>query len=258
MNSAQIIIFLLLFSFNLKSQDITGLVYISKEADEPPTRDGRPTYKIVFKPDEKGNFIANNFKKDRKNIKVREITISNTKLKSAINQKLSDKRAFPINEFIIDLDELNKSIEDHDFVLIKSISDSLILKIDSFNYCNQFVSLKSFLIGGYNNYIYATFASGDTLTLFDFDLGDLGLREFQFRDYLISYQLIGNIIPIEFPFSEYFHEEKFREVVLYYLQTIECEDFWYNEFIKENPNRTPRENRMKVDWDFRKYINSRK
>ena len=42
------------------------------------------------------------------------------------------------------------------------------------------------------------------------------------------------------------------------LDTIECEGFYYNEFINQHPERTAQENRMRIGWDFKEYMENRK
>lgn len=100
--------------------------------------------------------------------------------------------------------------------------------------------------------------TSDTFYIYGFDSDDIGLNNLKFFDYIICYELLHDKLPTNFSGREHFGKNEMITNTLFVIATIECENFYYKEFINSRPDRTPQENRMKVDWDFVKYLEHRK
>ena len=94
--------------------------------------------------------------------------------------------------------------------------------------------------------------------VFDFSSDDVGQGKLNLLTYFYCYTILNNRIPKEIPQFEFFKESKPVEFVCYHLKTVENEGLFYNEFIRKNPGKTAKENRMMTGWDFSEYMKQRK
>ncbi len=56
-------------------QDIEKIIFTSQQADEPPTKQGRPKYKIEFKRQVSGNLLTSEFYENKKKKRLKTETI---------------------------------------------------------------------------------------------------------------------------------------------------------------------------------------
>ena len=54
-------ILILVIAFPTVGQDIEHIIVYSQEADEPPTKQGRPEFVITFEKNKSGEFIAQSY-----------------------------------------------------------------------------------------------------------------------------------------------------------------------------------------------------
>ncbi|WP_111670042.1 hypothetical protein [Algoriphagus litoralis] len=116
--------------------------------------------------------------------------------------------------------------------------------------------IKSFSTGGYKLSVKITYQTG-TSNYFEFGSNDLGMGRLDLKGFIYSYQLLTERIPDQVYQYGFFTKDSFEDIILYYVKTIECEGFYYNEFTDRNPKRTPAENRMRKGWDFLEYMKMR-
>lgn len=250
------LLFLTLSSGTL-GQEIEKITFTSRQHDEPPTKQGRPEFKIEYIKNSSGNFIANQYLKDKKKLKLESpITIEKQRINAIELWILNDITEFKLLEFGISKDQLEKIANENDYKLNFRIPDNPTIQIDTFNVCQNWRMFKTISMGGHEQSI--TISHGNGLKInFKFDSSDFGIGKFDMKGFIISYYLLVERIPSQIPQDDFFTKGNFEKITLGYFKTIECEGFYYNEFKNNNPERTPAENRMRKGWDFLKYMKMR-
>lgn len=252
-----IIILLTSSNFVVLSQELESIEIRVEHANEPPTKSGQQVFQISFRGDELNNLKANSYTKKykrKKKVKLEKTeTINADELKKFVDFYSASKSNFLLSEFGIDIIELNKS--NSAFKPNFQIKEKTI-KTDSFQICKDWQFKRSLSTGGFSININLRFKNNPSETI-NFDSDDLGAYKFDLQSYLLIQPLLENKIPAEFRIQEFFNKEHLIMTLNYYFKVIECEGYYYDEFIKQNPQRTKRENRMMVGWDFEKYLSKR-
>ena len=99
--------------------------------------------------------------------------------------------------------------------------------------------------------------AGDSKEVYEFDTHDFDMGRINLRDYLTCFQILNDKLPDDFEYFNLFTKERFKYKIRHTLKTVECEEFYYQEFKDRYPNRTNAENRMHVGWDFVVYMRQR-
>ncbi|KXX67212.1 hypothetical protein AVL50_27895 [Flammeovirga sp. SJP92] len=206
---------------------------------------------LVFEKNKKGNYEAYDYtikgeKEER--LKLEESLI--------ISQSLVEKMFLTKRTREYYWTDLEKGNQQWDKELItRKITVSHPILIDSINFCNKWdaLSLKVECIGSQSIII-----KTDTTVIFEYSYGDRKNRTFDLEGYLLTYPLFNEQL------SSIISTERFGytlssliSVLEYYNKSLECEEYYYAEFMKENPGRTSAENRMRIGWDFHQYLSQR-
>lgn len=229
-------------------QGVKEIVIKSQRFNEPPTIPAPASYKLDFKKKGNGDFVATEIEEHSKRIKKikikKEIVLAAEDVDRTASWIHNDKSVFQLEEFNPNL-----------LTLSGDIKQDLVIKADSFRLCNTFDNLKSISIGGTKLDVLIRFENG-TEKAFNFESGDFGTSDFDLQSFLILFPLLEDKLPEDLS-PDFFNEVQLVKVLEHYLDAIKCEELYYKEFISTQPDRTPQENRMKVGWDFEKYMEKR-
>ena len=238
------------------AQGIEKIVIVSQKADEPPTKPGPAEYRIEYKINSDGDFIATDVKKDSKKRRLSEIKkIEGQRIKKIQHWENSKKVNFTILDLSIDRETLEFEAQKSNYRLNFPIPGEFVLNVDSFKFCQNYIMTKSTSTGGER--ISVTMRSKSTPTAqFFFYANDIGRGEFKLKEYIFGYAILNDRIPDEFPHFNFFSKEKLAEIVVYYQKTVECEGYYYQEYADKN-QLTGKERRMKEGWDFVEYMRER-
>ena len=254
------ILILLLSTCCCFAQGVKGIVVSSQQANEPPSIPAPALYKIYFKETSNGDLVASVAEEHAKKIKkiklAGSITLSKDKIAQTITWIDTNKTSFPITALNIDPLLINNELEFYPLTFTKTVDKDLVIKTDSFNVCRPFIWKMSHSTGG-NNLTVTVKMDDGVEAVFAFESADFETNRFKLQEYLILYPLFEGKLPADHIASEFFNKEVLSKALVYYLHTIECENFYYKEFISKYPERTPQENRLKVGWNFEEYMNSR-
>ena len=201
-----------------------------------------------FKKKENGAFVASEVEEHSKRIKRikinKEIVFAAEHVDRIASWIYNDKSVFQLKE-----------INPNPLTLPVNIKQDLVIKADSFKLCNSFNNLKSISTGGTKLEVLIRFEDGTEKNI-AFESGDFRTNGFDLQGFLILFPLLEDKLP-EGLNPDFFNEHQLVKVLEHYLKAIKCEGFYYKEFISSQPDRTPKENRMKVGWDFEKYMEER-
>jgi hypothetical protein len=236
-------------------QEIERIIFTSQQGDEPPTKQGRPKYTIEFKRQVIGDLVSSEFYENKKRKKLRtEATIGRERTEKVIKWQTTDKRHFTQSEIEIDVKTLKTGT--NNYKLNFDIPTEFIVKVDSFQFCQNYKMTKTISTGGET--ITVTWINDlGQKSEFIFDSNDIGVGKFNINDYLLCYILLKDKVPDEIPYRDFFSKDKLRDILLYYQQTVECEGYYYKEYTDNNPNLTPQEKRTKKGWDYVEYMRQR-
>lgn len=136
------------------------------------------------------------------------------------------------------------------------IPTNLIVKIDSFQFCQPYKLTKTISTGGETLNVTFIFKTGAKQE-FAFDSNDIGQGKFNLQHYILCDYLLTDKLPNDITGYWFFTKSKLADIVLYYQKTVECEGFYYKEFTDKNPDMAPRDKRMKTGWNFVQYMEQR-
>jgi hypothetical protein len=249
---------LLLFSISTYGQGVVKIIFTSQQDDEPPTRDGRPKFTIAFDKQSNGDFAASRFyENDRRRRLMCKAVIEKARLEKLISWKQSDKRIFSQAELDLDIDSLRA--RPAAAKLTFDLPTELVIDVDSFQFCRDYT--------GYRKLI--TFQTGGeyyTVTLlyterekdeFIFDWSGPIWENLNLRDFILCYTLLAGKIPHAVHGYEFFSKESLMDKIMYYQSTVECEEFYYKEFVDKNPGMTSPDKRQRKGWNFIEYLKQR-
>lgn len=231
-----LIFFIIVFSIT-KGQNIESLFISASQHNEPPVNPPPSKYLLNYNRT-KGGLVATLYQVGDVKLRIDLKTITNTELQILNNQIRNKKNKFELN----DLDsEIQRAQVNTIFA-------------DSFAICRSYERVKVLATGGYQISISIRDKTREVFS-FDYDSGDP--RNFNLKGYLTLYPTLVDKLPENFPGATMFSKTYLNKVLNEYSETIQCEDFYYQEFIDKNPNRTSQQNRTKEGWNFEQYLKER-
>ena len=236
-------------------QEIDNVIFTSQQADEPPTKQGRPKYSIEFKRLASNELSTFDFYDGKRKRTLNDkLTIDEDRTKKITEWEKQDKRTFTQSDLGLDIATLKTQTNNHK--LNFDLPTGLIVIVDSFQFCQTYKMTKSISTGGEKLTVTLIYNDGPKKE-FIFDLNDIGEGDFNLRDYILCYTLLADKIPNEVPSYGFFSKSKFTDIVFYYQKTVECEGYYYKEFTDKNPTMTSKDKRMMTGWNFVEYMGQR-
>ena len=250
-----LIILTLTTIFQSIGQDLEYIVFTTQQIDEPPTKEGRPLYTIEFKRQVNGNFVASTYLENSKKRKLADTITIDKELADKVKQWTeSNKSSF--NQIDLGLNTKSLKSRTSDYKLNFEIPDDLIVRIDSFQFCQTYKMTQTISTGGEIIAVTLIYKS-EKKDEFAFDSNDIGTGDLKLRDYILCYTLLKDRIPKEIRNHDFFTPDKLADILLYYQKTVECEGYYYKEYTDKNPKLTAKEKRTMTGWDFVKYMGQR-
>ena len=246
---------LTVLTFPTVGQEIDKVIFTSKQADEPPTKQGRPKYSIEFKRLASDELSTSDFYYDKRKKRLNDkVTIDKDRAEKVTEWKKQNKRTFTQSDLGLDITTLKTQTNNHK--LNFDLPTDLVVSVDSFQFCQTYKMTKSISTGGETLTVTLIFNDGQKKE-FIFDSNDIGEGSFNLRDYILCYTLLTDKIPSEVSSYDFFSKSKFTDIVLYYQKTVECEGYYYKEFTDKNPTMTSKDKRMMTGWNFVEYMGQR-
>ncbi len=250
-----VLIILTILTFPSAGQEIVKIIFTSQQADEPPTIQGRPKYTMEFNRQASGEFMASDVSVGKKKKKLENrATIDSERIKKITAWRNLNKVTFSQSD--LGLETATLKSKTNKYKLTFDIPSDLVVKIDSFQFCQMYQMTSTISTGG-ETFAVTLIEKGGQMQEIVFNSNDIGKKTFNLRDYILSYTLFADNIPNEVPSYGFFSKETFIDIILYYQKTVECEGFYYKEFTDKNPEMTARDKRMMQGWDFAEYLRQR-
>ncbi|GHN00432.1 hypothetical protein WSM22_19210 [Cytophagales bacterium WSM2-2] len=250
-----LLIVLTILTFPSVGQEIEKIIFTSQQADEPPTKQGQPKYSFEFKRLAGDELSTSDFYEEGKRKKLNDkIAIDKDRIEKITEWKRQNKRTFTQSDLGLDITTLKTQA--NNYKLNFDLPTDLIVRVDSFQFCQTHKITKSISTGGEMLTVTLIFKDGQNQK-YIFDSNDIGEDNFNLRNYILCYTLLADKIPIEVPGYGFFSKSKFTDMVLYYQKTVECEGYYYKEFIKKNPAMTSKDKIMMTGWNFIEYMGQR-
>lgn len=229
--------FIFLFCFGeLRSQTFSIIEISAREHDEPPTREGRPVHELVFRLNDEA-LTLEDYKISNSSVSQNAITIQKN-LVDSLSELLNNPRS--------------------NFILRRKVAGEQLqpieIDLDSMNYCKSFSQTCRLSTGGISMTIRVK--NGDE-ELLKYELDSSMPDDFEFQKYLTLYPVLQNNLPNDLPGANFFDDIYLMLKVSEYLEMINCEDFYYHEFVNKHPERTPQQNRTRTGWNFKEYLKIR-
>lgn len=128
-----------------RGQDTVRIILTTQRADEPPTKQGQPKYKIEFKRNKNGDFVAADVRKNKKKIRLKDkVTIERDRIKKVAEWKTQDKRHFTQVDLGLDPVVLREKTRTSNYKLNFDIPTNFIVQVDSFNFARLTSSQEPF------------------------------------------------------------------------------------------------------------------
>jgi len=236
-------------------QEIEKIIFESQQAEEPPIKQGCPKFTIEFNAKANGDFVASDFYKNKKKMKLKDkVTVEKERFEKIMEWKKLNKRTFSQSDLGLDITAL-KNQTNH-YQLNFEIPPDLMVNVDSFQFCQTYKMTKSISTGGERLGVTLINNEGQKQE-FIFDSNDIGEKNFNLTDYILCYSILAVKIPDEVKGYGLFSRNKFMDIILYYQKTVECEGFYYKEFTDKNPTMTSKDKRMMTGWNFIEYMEQR-
>jgi hypothetical protein len=236
-------------------QGIEKIIFTSQQADEPPTKQGRPKYKIEFKRQIGGDLVTSAFYENKKKKRLKtETVIDKERFERVIKWQTTHKKNFTPLELEFDPRTLKTGTNKNE--LNFDIPTDFNVNIDSFQFCQTYKLTKNISTGGETITVTWINDSGQR-SEFIFNSNDIGEGKFNIKDYLLCYELLRDKVPSEIPYHDFFSNDKLTDILLNYQKTVECEGYYFKEYTDKNPNLTPQDRRTKKGWDFVEYMRQR-
>ncbi|WP_420387015.1 hypothetical protein [Roseivirga sp.] len=244
---------LAILTFTSFGQEVEKIIFTSQKHDEPPTKQGRPKYKIEFLKESNGDFTASVFYINRRKKKLKDrVRIEKERVEKITEWRILNKKTFSLSDLELDISELTPQ---NDYKLNFDIPTNLTVEVDSFRFCKSLDFRPDYVIGGQEFSVTLVNRIKQTEEfVFESNLDD---DDFNLKNYIFFYELLKDKIPEEVPDYGFFSKSRFYKVILYYQMTVECEGFYYREYISKNPQITDSDRRMMIGWDFVKYLKER-
>lgn len=104
-----LLIILTILTFPSVGQEVEKIIFTSQQADEPPTKQGRPKYAIEFSRQANGDFIAYDFAVDKKKKKLKDkIIIEKERIEQITSWRNLNKKTFSQSDLKLDLSDLTR------------------------------------------------------------------------------------------------------------------------------------------------------
>ena len=239
------------------AQELEKIILVSRAADEPPTKQGKSEYSIEFRKGDSNEFVATDYYINGKKKGLSEKTeIEKERVLKVTAWKSTQKKWFSLSDLSQEYQTVQSDKKDCFYKLAFEMPDEINVAVDSFKFCQGYIMTKSISTGGYH--LKVTFVDKAGIKeVIEFSSDDVGQGKLNLLTYFYCYKILNNRIPKEIPQFEFFTESKLVQFICYYLKTIECEGFFYKEFIRKNPDRTAKDNRMLTGWNFIEYMKKR-
>ena len=148
----KLLLFLLLLTYFCNAQDFKSIIIETEEFDEPPTIDGRPTYKIEFVKNKSGDFIADHFliiwgKQKKQKLKP-SLILPKEDIDRFIDWQEKNKNIFTLNELGTNVELIQKQMANVVHKPTFPIKDGFVINTDTFNFCEKYSSFKTLTTGG--------------------------------------------------------------------------------------------------------------
>jgi hypothetical protein len=251
----RLLIILTVLTISSFGQEIERIIFTSQQADEPPTKQGRPKFRIEFTRQASGDFVGSYFYQGKRRNKLKnKATIDKGQVEKIIEWKKLGKSIFSQSDLGFDITTLKSGT--NSYGLNFDVPTDLVVSVDSFQFCQTYRMTENILIGGETRAVTLIYKTGQKQE-FIFDSDDIGTGNFNLRDYILCYTLLAEKIPNKVPSYGFFSKSKLTDIMLWYQKTVECEGYYYKEFTDKNPNMTSKDKRMKTGWDFVEYMRQR-
>lgn len=208
---------------------ITGIYH-----DEPPSTPAPPFHILRFAPADSG-LISMHYKIGNTNVGIDPMIIANSTSDTLMEWISQRKQTFNIDELINNI----------------RLQHVKMVATDSFTTCRSYRQTSTVIIGGY---VISVLIKNDRGEVFSYTHDSSMPDDFDIRSYLTLFPSLVNKLPESHPAYELFSESSLLEVLEDYSEMIRCEDYYYQEFVKANPARTPQQNRTREGWDFGAYL----
>lgn len=233
-----------------------GIETIVVYADNASGVNAKVLGKIEFRKDKAGNFVARNYRINNKQRRANPKLIIDSK---SVTKMYEWKRrnGFTLAELATGYSMTIDSLAPPRGYTNFEIRRDKAIQIDSFMFCQTYDQTGRIDDIPRYRMTVALLGAGDDKEMYEFDTDDTEMRRINLRDYLMCFQILNDKLPGDFKYFNMFTKERFTRKIWYALRTVECEEFYYQEFMEKYPGRTNGENRMRVGWDFVKYMGER-
>ena len=256
----QTIVILLLINLNITSsfsQNLRSIIVETTHLNEPPTSLVPSAIQVEFKPQASGNYVANFYKQNQQKIAFKSPqVISKTKVIRFLQWYQHQKHTFTLAELGLSLSEVQHHSPKKTFAPSFPINDDFMVKIDSFYFCKKYQFLHHDIIGGYNLKVFLNI-NQQKIPYFTYQGSQVSTRANNLKAYFSLQPMLNLNIPQIDHLAKLFSKKSLIQYLYYYLKTVECEGYYYKEFMAKNPQRSPRENRMMSYWSLKKYLKKR-
>ncbi len=255
-----IILPIIFFCSQALRQVLESVVVQTWMHDEPPTESGTHILEIQYDRNEQGDYDAHFYsrysrKSKKVNLKADE-RLEKEEVLTFLEWSNNSKTTFKLSELGTDHEELGLSVSSAPYKPNFPVENNFLVKIDSFAFCNEYQFRRSISTGGYTIKI-LLIQDGHKTEFLSYNSDDRGQHKFDLQGYLCIQPVLENKVPEEFGVGDFFSRETLLNNLLYYKKVIECEGYYYQEFIQLNPERSIQSNRMMIGWDFKKYLEQR-
>jgi hypothetical protein len=180
-------------------------------------------------------------------------TIDNSRIETVSKWIATNRKRFFLSDFDLTRDTLTAGNQKNSDNLTFDIPQEFIVNTDSFRFCQDYIMTKSVSSGGFTIKVKLVNDNG-TENVFAFDSDDIDQNKFDLQGYLFSYILFHDLLPNDFPHYDFFTKRNLIQTLLHYQKTVECEGFYYRQFVKKNPNIQAKDRRMMTGWNFVEYM----
>ncbi len=237
-------------------QGIDKILLVSQEGDEPPTKPGPAEYTMAFEINSGEDFLATHMERDNKRRKLSEVAkIEKQRIDKVHDWEAAKQVNFTMRDLGIDRRTIELTAENSDPQLNFKLPDEIVLDVDSFQFCQNYKMTKSVSTGGEAISV-TMLAKSQPTVQFTFNSNDIGTGEFKLKDYIFCYSILNDRIPHEFPHFNFFSKAKLAQIVVYYQKTVECEGYYYQEYVDKH-QLTGRKKRIKAGWNYSEYMKQR-
>lgn len=250
-----LIVLTLSIDFQSIGQEIETVAMTTQQMDEPPTMQGRTLYSITFTKGKYDGLATYSYYENTDKLDLKDsITIERDRIKILEDWRGVNKNVFTLTDLGIDITTLKSRTSS--YKLNFEIPEDFIVRVDSFQFCQQYKMTKSISTGGEIVMVTLVYESGQKEE-FVFDTNDVGTGDFGLKNYLLCYILLKDKVPNVIRNYDFFTRDRLADILLYYQSTVECEGYYYREYTDKNRGMSNRDRRMMTGWDFVKYMERR-